>query len=98
MATPPDVIIILHQGVFCHCLFLMDLFKNSMGFFIFRKIFAVPIKTSSLIPNSVKGYSSSGRGSILMPPTTGIAKSGAILEPYGEESIKNGANLAPQSS
>jgi hypothetical protein len=33
MATPPDVIIILHQGVFCHCLFLMDLFIGRRGFF-----------------------------------------------------------------
>jgi hypothetical protein len=33
----------------------------------------------------------------VMPLTTGIAKSGAILEPSGDGGIKSDANLAPQS-
>jgi hypothetical protein len=33
----------------------------------------------------------------VMPPTTGIAKSGAILEPYGVADKKSGSVLEPRS-
>jgi hypothetical protein len=67
-----------------------------MGRFL-RKIFAIPIKMTLSIPNSMKGYSSSGRGSILMPSTTGVAKSGSELEPHGTANKKSGSVLEPHS-
>jgi hypothetical protein len=76
---------------------------------ILRKNFAVPIKTSSPIPNSVNGYSSGinfdaaqqrqAREMALkmMPSTTGVAKSGSVLEPHGTADKKSGSVLEPHS-
>jgi hypothetical protein len=76
---------------------------------ILRKNFAVPIKTSSPIPNSVKGYSSginfdaTQQGQSremalkIMPSTTGVAKSGSVLEPHSTADKKSGSVLEPHS-
>jgi hypothetical protein len=75
----------------------------------FKKIFAVPIKTTSPIPNSMKGCSSginfdaTQQGQSremalkIMPSTTGVAKSGSVLEPHGTADKKSGSDSEPHS-
>jgi hypothetical protein len=79
-----------------------------MGRFL-RKIFAIPIKMTLSIPNSMKGYSSGIKidatqwaqsrvvASKVMPSTTGVAKSGSELEPHGTANKKSGSVLEPHS-